>query len=47
MVAILMMSAKMAILDLVEINVFWNNCYDVMDYVYDATKIYHGSQITL
>ena len=40
MVAILMMSAKIATLDLLKIKVFWNKGYDVIISVYDdAIKI--------
>ena len=33
-----MMSAKMAILNLLKITVFWNKCYDVKNPVYDVTN---------
>ena len=36
MVAILMMSAKMAVLDLLKIEIFWNKGYDVKIYVHDV-----------
>ena len=36
MVKILMMSAKIATLDLLKIKVFWNKNYDVIIYVYDV-----------
>ena len=36
MVKILMMSAKMATLDLLKIKVFWNKSYDVIIFVYDV-----------
>ena len=36
MVAILIMSAKLATLDLLKIKVFWNKGYDVIIYVYDV-----------
>ena len=36
MVAILMMLAKMAILDLLKIEVFWNKGYDFKIYVHDV-----------
>ena len=39
MVAILIMSAKMATLDLLKIKVFWNKGYDVIIFVYDVTNI--------
>ena len=35
---ILMMSAKMATLDLLNINIFWNKGYDVIIFVQDVTK---------
>ena len=38
MVTILMMSAKMAILGLLEIKVFWNQGYDVIISVYDVNN---------
>ena len=38
MVAILMMSAKMATLGLLKIKVFWNKGYDVIIYVHDVTN---------
>ena len=44
MVAVLMMSAKMATLGLFKIKVFWNKGYDVITSVYDVTnKIYHAT----
>ena len=36
MVVILMMSAKLATLDLLKIKVFWNKGYDVIIFVYDV-----------
>ena len=36
MVAILMMSAKVATLGLLKLEVFWNKGYDVMIYVHDV-----------
>ena len=43
-----MMSAKMATLGLLKITVFWNNDYDVINYVDDATnKILLRVQIIL
>ena len=48
MVTILMMSAKMATLGLVEIRVFWKKGYDVIVFVHDVTKnFYHVIQIIL
>ena len=38
MVTILMISAKIATLDLLRINVFWGKSYDVIIYVYDITN---------
>ena len=38
MVTILMMSAKMATLDLLKIKVFWNKDYDVTISVHDVTS---------
>ena len=38
MVAIGMMSAKMATLGLLKIKVFWNKGYDVIIYVHDVTN---------
>ena len=38
MVAILMMSAKMATLGLLKIKVFWNKVYDVIISVHDITN---------
>ena len=38
MVTILMMSAKMATLDLLKVKVFWNKSYDVITSAYDVTK---------
>ena len=38
MVAILMMSAKMATLGLLKIKIFWNKGYDVIIYVHDVTN---------
>ena len=38
MVATLMISAKLATLDLLNIKVFWNKGYDVIIYVRDVTK---------
>ena len=38
MVAILMMSAKMATLGLLKIKVFWNKGYDVIISVHDVTN---------
>ena len=38
MVAILMMSAKLATLGLLKIKVFWNKGYDVIIYVYEVTN---------
>ena len=43
-----MMSAKMATLDLLEIQLFWEKVYDVIIYADDVTKkIYHVTQIIL
>ena len=39
-----MMTAKMAILSLLKIKVFWNKDYDV---IISATKFYHVTQISL
>ena len=36
MVTILMMSAKIATLGLLKINVFWNKVYDVIIYLYNV-----------
>ena len=38
MVAILMMSAKLATLDLLKIKIFWNKGYDFIISVYDDTN---------
>ena len=38
MVAILMMSEKVATLGLLKIKVFWNTVYDVIIYDHDVTK---------
>ena len=38
MVTILIMSAKMASLDLFKIKVFWNKGYDVIIFVHDVTN---------
>ena len=38
MATVLMMSAKMATLDLFEIKAFWSKAYDVMIYVHDVTN---------
>ena len=38
MAAILMMSAKLATLDLLKIKVFWNKGYDVMTSFHDVTN---------
>ena len=38
MVTILMMSVKITTPGLLKIRVFWNNGYDVIIYVYDATN---------
>ena len=38
MVIILMMSAKMATLVFLKINIFWNKVYDVMVSVHDVTN---------
>ena len=38
MVTIMMMSAKMAILSLFKIKIFWNKGYDVIISVYDVTN---------
>ena len=38
MVTILMVSAKMASLSLLKINVFWNKGYDVITSVHDVTS---------
>ena len=38
MVAILMMSAKLATLGPLKIKVFWNKGYDVIIYVYEVTN---------
>ena len=38
MVAILMMSAKIATLGLLKITIFWNEGYDVIIYVHDVTN---------
>ena len=37
MVAILMMSAKLATLDFPKIKVFWSKCYDIIIPVHDVT----------
>ena len=48
MVAILMMSAKLATLGLLKIKVFLNKGYDVMIPVYDVSdKFYHVTQLIL
>ena len=48
MIAILMMSAKLATLGLPKIKVFWNKGYDVMISVHDVTnKFYHVTQVIL
>ena len=48
MVTILMISAKMATLDLLRIKVFLNNGHDVIIFVYDVpTKFYHVIQFML
>ena len=44
MVTILMMSAKLAPLGLLEIKVFWNKGYDVITSVHDVTKKILSSQ---
>ena len=38
MVAILIISAKLAILGLLKIMIFWNNGYDVIIFVHDVTN---------
>ena len=38
MIAILMMSAKLATLGLLKIKIFWNECYDFKISVYDVTN---------
>ena len=38
MVETLMMSAKMATLDLLKIKIFWNKGYDLIIFVHDVTK---------
>ena len=38
MVTIFMISAKMATLGLLKIKIFWNESYDVIIYVHDATN---------
>ena len=45
MAAILMMSAKLATLDLLKIKIFWNKGYDVIISVHDVTNkvLSHGS----
>ena len=46
MITILMISAKMATLGLLEIKVFWNKSYDVMtSSMTSPTKFYHITQI--
>ena len=48
MVTILMISAKMATLDLLKIKVFLNHGHDVINFVYDVHKIfYHVTQFML
>ena len=48
MVAILMMSVKLATLGLLRRKVLWNKGYDVIVCVHDVTnKIYHVTQITM
>ena len=50
MVAILMMSAKLAALDLLKINIFSNKIYDVIISFHDITekiKFYHVTQMIL
>ena len=43
-----MMSAKLATLGLLKINVFWNNSYDVIISIHDVTKKnYHVTEVTL
>ena len=43
MVTVLMMSAKMATLGLLEIKIFWNKVYDVLTFVNEVTnKILSG-----
>ena len=38
MVAVLMMSAKLATLGLLKIKIFWNKDYDVIIYAHDVTN---------
>ena len=38
MVKILMMSAKMATIDLLKMKLFWNNAYDVIIFAHDVTN---------
>ena len=43
MVTVLMMSAKMATLGLLEIKIFWNKVYDVLTFINEVTnKILSG-----
>ena len=43
MVTVLMMSAKMATLGLLEIKIFWNKVYDVLTFITEVTnKILSG-----
>ena len=43
MVAILMMSVKIATLGLLKIKLFWNKGYDVIIYVHDVKILSHDS----
>ena len=48
MVAVLIMSAKLGTLGLLQRKVFWNKGYDVIIFVHDVIKkIYHVTQIIL
>ena len=49
MVAILIMSGKMATLSFLELNIFWNKGYDVLIFklMTSPTKLYHVIQIKL
>ena len=48
MVEILRMSAKLAALGLLKIEIFWNEVYDVITSVHDVNKkFFHVTQIML
>ena len=48
MIAILMISAKVTILGLLKIKIFWSQGYDVIIYAYDViNNIYQVTQILL